>query len=157
MKTIIIYYTLEGNTKFAAQELAKHLNADILELQPEKPVKAKGFSKYIWGGKQVVMNEKPQLKPYDYKNAGYDLTILASPIWASNFAPAFTTFLYDNKIKGKVALLGCNDGGGCEKAFTTLKEKLKDNEIIATLDIISPLKNQEETREKVKKFSKQLL
>lgn len=161
MKIIVIYYTLEGNTKYAAETLAKILDTDLLELKPVKPIKSLGFSKYIWGGKQVVMNEKPKLKPYKYDPDQYELTILASPIWASHFAPVFTTFLNENKIRGKIALLGCNDGGGCTKAFNILEEQLKDNnienKIIETLDLMTPLKDKVITNDKIIEFSKKLI
>ncbi len=156
MKSIIIYYTLEGNTKYAAETLAKILDSDLLELKPAKPIKSLGFSKYIWGGKQVVMNEKPKLKPYKYDPDKYDLTILAAPIWASHFAPVFSTFLRDNNIKGNIALIASNEGGGCTKAFNLIAEQLKNNNIIGTLDLLNPLKNKESTIEKLKEFSQKL-
>ncbi|KAF0092453.1 MAG: flavodoxin [Fusobacteria bacterium] len=156
MKSIIIYYTLEGNTKYTAETLAKILDSDLLELTPTKPIKSLGFSKYIWGGKQVVMNQKPNLKPYKYNPDQYDLTILAAPIWASHFAPVFSTFLRDNTISGNIALIGCNEGGGCTKAFNILEQQLKNNKIIGTLDLMSPLKNKEETLGKLKEFSEKL-
>ena len=36
MKTIVVYYSLEGNTKLAAEAVAKELGADILPLIPVK-------------------------------------------------------------------------------------------------------------------------
>lgn len=156
MKSIVIYYTLEGNTKYAAEMLAKILDADLLELTPTKPIKSLGFSKFIWGGKQVVMNEKPKLKPYKYNPEQYDLTILASPIWASHFAPVFSTFLRDNTIKGNIALIASNEGGGCTKAFNLIIEQLKNNNIKGTLDLLNPLKNKEETIRKIREFSEKL-
>lgn len=161
MKTIVIYYTLEGNTKYVAETLAKILDADLLELKPVKPIKSLGFSKYIWGGKQVVMNEKPKLKPYKYDPDQYDLTILASPIWASHFTPVFSTFLNNNIIRGNIALIGCNEGGGCTKAFSILEEQLRKNNkeinIIETLDLMTPLKDKERTKEKIEEFSRKLI
>jgi flavodoxin len=157
MKSIIIYYSLEGNTRYTAETLAKILDSDLLELQPTRPIKSLGFSKYIWGGKQVVMNEKPKLKPYKFDPDKYDLVILASPIWASHFAPAFSTFLKDNAINCNIALIACNEGGGCAKAFNMLEQQLKNNKIIGTLDLITPLKNKESTIEKLKEFSQKLI
>lgn len=162
MKTIIIYYTLEGNTGYTAETLAKILDADLLELKPVKPIKSLGFSKYIWGGKQVVMNEKPKLKPYKYDPDQYDLTILASPIWASHFAPVFTTFLNENKLGGNIALIGCNDGGGCTKAFSIIEDQLKnnnykENHVIETLDLMAPLKDKVLTNNKILEFTKKLV
>ncbi len=156
MKTLIIYYSLEGNTKFVSLEFAKIVGANTLELVPKKPIKARGFSKYIWGGKQVVTNELPKLEPYSFNQSDYQQIVIASPIWASHFAPAIATFLSENKINGKIALIATNEGGSCKKAFHKVKEKLPNCEIIPTLNLLSPLRNQEETIEKLKIFSEKL-
>lgn len=157
MKTLIVYYSLEGNTKFVAQELANIIEADTLELTPEKPIKASGFSKYIWGGKQVVTNELPKLKPYSFNQNDYQQIVIASPIWASRFTPAIATFLADNIVNGKIALIATNDGGKCEKAFKGIEEKLPNSEISGKLGLRSPLKNKEETIIKLKLYSENLL
>jgi len=36
MKTIIVYYSLEGNTDYAANKIASELGADILRIDPVK-------------------------------------------------------------------------------------------------------------------------
>ena len=43
MKKLIIFYSFEGNTKLIAENIAKAIDADILELKPEKEVKTKSF------------------------------------------------------------------------------------------------------------------
>ena len=156
MKAIIIYYSLEGNTRFAANELARLLDADILELVPQKPVKSKGFSKYIWGGRQVVMNSRPGLLPYAYDSSKYQLTILASPIWASSFAPAISTFLDENRLEGDLALLCCHEGGGTQRAYDKITNALPECRLVSTLDLLSPLKNKEEAIRKIEQFQKTL-
>ncbi len=54
--TLVIYYSLEGNTELVATELAEKLDADILAVKPLKDIDAGGFGKYFWGGSQVVMH-----------------------------------------------------------------------------------------------------
>jgi flavodoxin len=39
MKILIIYYSLEGNTKLIADTLERALNADTLRLEPIKDIK----------------------------------------------------------------------------------------------------------------------
>ena len=54
MKTIIIYYSLEGNTESVAKKIAKELDADLLHLEPVKAYPSEGGRKYFWGGKAVI-------------------------------------------------------------------------------------------------------
>ena len=61
MKTMIVYYSLEGNTEFAAEKIAAKLGADLLRIQPVKAYPSGGFRKFLWGGKSAVMAETPKL------------------------------------------------------------------------------------------------
>lgn len=47
MKNLVVFYSLEGNTKFIASQIAKKVNADILELKTKKEYPNKGFKKYF--------------------------------------------------------------------------------------------------------------
>ena len=55
MKKLIVYYSLEGNTKMIAESMAQEIGADLLELTPLQDVSKKGFSKYIWGGIRLFL------------------------------------------------------------------------------------------------------
>ena len=59
MKSLVIYYSLEGNTKLIADTIKNELNSDVLELRTKKQYPNKGFKKYLWGGKSVILKEKP--------------------------------------------------------------------------------------------------
>lgn len=140
MKTMIVYYSHDGNTKFAVEMIAAHLGADILTLEPEKPLPTGKFSKYFWGGKSVVFNEKPALKPYQFDASKYDAVILGSPVWAGSFAPPMATFLQDNSLADvKIGLLACHGGGGTDKCFRKLEAALPASPIVARLGLKNPL------------------
>lgn len=141
-KTIIVYYSFEGNTKFIAEYLAQKLGADILSLKPEKEVNTHGFMKYVWGGRQAVMKTKPKLEKYSFDVKKYDTIILGSPVWAGTFAPPIRTFLEDNKIKGKKVSFFCCHEGGKGKVLEVAQRLLNDgNEYLGSIDIKSPLTN----------------
>ena len=76
MKTIIVYYSLEGNTEYAAGKIASGLCADILRIEPVKTYPSSGFSKFFWGGKSAVMAETPRLMPYDFNSDAYIVSSL---------------------------------------------------------------------------------
>ena len=117
MKTIIVYYSLEGNTDFAASKIAEIMGADLLRLVPKKSYPSTGFQKFFWAGKSAVMSETPELEPYVFDRASYDRVILGFPVWAGNVAPPIRTFVRDQDLHGKrIAAFACQSGAGAEKA-----------------------------------------
>ena len=118
MKTIIVYYSLEGSTRKVAERLSEDLNADLLELVPVKPVKNNGL-KFMQGGGQVMFKKCPKLQAYNFNVADYDRVILGTPIWAGCFTPAIRTFLKENELQYKVSavftLSGSGKSEGCLK------------------------------------------
>ena len=101
MKNLVVFYSLEGNTKFIASQIAKKVNADILELKTKKEYPNKGFKKYFWGGRSVLFNQKPELIESDKNINEYDNIFIGTPIWVGTYAPPYDTFLAENKIYNK--------------------------------------------------------
>ena len=154
MKTIIVYYSLEENTHYAAQKIAENIGADLLRLHPKKAYPRGGFKKFFWGGKSAVMAEKPALEPYAFKAEEYERVIIGFPVWASNVAPPLRTFVSENDVSGKhLSAFACQSGSGAQKAFAKLAaaagvEKL-ENELI----LIDPKsKPSAENERKIKEF-----
>lgn len=142
-RILIVYYSYEGNTEFVAESIHKITGGDLLRLEVVSEKEKKGFSKYLWGGSQVIMGKKPELKTPKYDIKDYDLVFLGSPIWASSFAPAFNTYLDGlNELTGKdIALFCCHAGSGGTKAFKKLKGKLEGNTIVSQIEFLDPKKN----------------
>ncbi|SDB50095.1 Flavodoxin [Pseudobutyrivibrio sp. YE44] len=160
MKTLIVYYSLEGNSQYIAEELANKLNADTLKLIPKKAYADKGFAKFFWGGKSAVMAEKPELEIYDVNLAEYERIIIGFPVWASTFTPPIRTFVLDNidALKGKkIATFACQSGKGAEKAFEKLKETLGIQEFAATGIFFDPKsKPSDENSKKIEEFCEEI-
>ena len=49
MKTLVVYYSLEGNSKLIAESVAGLLKADLLALKPNAEIPATGFRRFLWG------------------------------------------------------------------------------------------------------------
>ena len=138
MKALIVYYSMSGNTEYAAGRMAERLGADMLRLEPVKEYPDSGFRKFFWGGKSAVMAEKPALKPYRFETDGYDTVIFGFPVWAGNIAPPIRTFISENEMKAsKYAAFACQSGSGAEKAFGKLKACL-GHDLVETLVLIDP-------------------
>ncbi|MDR2068625.1 MAG: flavodoxin [Spirochaetaceae bacterium] len=144
MKTAVIYYSYEGNCALIAELIKNALGADLIELRTADDKKRRGFSKYFWGGKQVIMKETPSLKPYTVDPEAYDLIIIGTPVWAASPAPALNTFLGEQRIRSKKIALFCCHGGGKGKVFDKIKNKLSGNTFAGEIDFINPLKQRRE-------------
>ena len=149
MKTLIVYYSLEGNTEYAAGKIASALDADTLRIEPKKAYPDSGFRKYIWGGKSAVMAETPKLLPYAFDASAYDRIVFGFPVWASNVTPPIRTFVKENRLQGKrIAAFACQSGSGAEKAFDRLKTALGIDALEAELILIDPISRPSEENER---------
>ena len=124
MKTIIIFYSLDGGTKNAAEIIAKELDADTLQLDTIKSL-PDGKIKFFTGGGQVCLGICPKLKDYSFSPDDYDRIILGTPIWAGKYAPAIRTFLKSFKAAEKVTAVFTSSGSGNnEGCINALKKQL---------------------------------
>jgi flavodoxin len=140
MKTAVIYFSYEGNCKLIAEHINASIPGDMVALQLEDAKTRKGMAKYLWGGRQVVLNQRPVLKPYTFDSAAYDLLFIGTPVWVGSPAPALDTFLEQTRITGKQIALFCCCAGGKGKVFDTLKRSLSDNTFVGEMVFINPMK-----------------
>ena len=141
MKTAVVFYSLTGNTAYAAERIAEKLGADLVRVEPVKPYPTAGFRKFFVGGKSSVMKEKPELKPYEFRAADYDCIVVGMPVWASGVTPPIRTFIAENReaLAGKqIAAFVCCSGGGTEKALGRLLAASGADAFRATLTLVDP-------------------
>ena len=141
MKTVIVYYSMSGNTAYTAEKIARELYADMIEIKPKTQYPSKGIRKFLFGGKSALMAETPELEPYDFEPGKYDTVILGFPVWAGSVTPPVRTFVRDNlsALKGKrVAAFACQSGAGAPKAFKKLSDCLGGERLAATLVLTDP-------------------
>lgn len=137
-KVLVLYYSLEGNTKRVAEYIATELEAQIEALEPIKDIKPNGFKKFLWGGRQVVMKEKPELKPLAINIEDYDVILVGSPVWAGTFAPAIRSFLEEFQLNHKKIACFFTHQGGMGKADLKFKEALGEkNQYLGAIDFIN--------------------
>ena len=159
MKTIIVYYSLEGFTKKWAEKLAAETGADLLALHPVKEYPSAGAKKFLWGGKSALMGEKPKLQPYIFNAEKYGRAILAYPVWASSVTPPVRSFVEENRDalgKMSVGAIVTYMGSGAEKSLKKLA-KLLNKEIDPQLILTDPDEknagNEQAAAEFIKKLS----
>jgi flavodoxin len=158
MKTLIVYYSFEGNCASIAEKIKAALpEADVLRLVPEDEEKKTGLAKYVWGGRQVFLGRRPKLKPWSVDPDAYDLLILGTPVWAWSYSPALASFLQETKIAGKKVALFCCHGGGPMKTLEKLKKALPGNTFVGEAAFREPLKHAGGVQEKLDAWLKGLV
>ena len=115
MKTLVVYFSATGNTKAAAQRLAKEFNADLYEIIPEVPYTAADLD---WRDKQsrstIEMNDKssrPAIKGRCENIADYDTVWIGFPIWWYTAPTIINTFIEAHDLSGKMINVFATSGG----------------------------------------------
>lgn len=153
---LIVFYSLEGNTRFIAEILKAELLADLLEIKPKNEITSRGLMKYLWGGRQVYMGVKPDLLPFEINLDNYENIIIGTPVWAFTFSPPIRSFISQIQIKNKNLALFCTSGGSRGKTLENLKTALKDNRFIGEEEFINVLTNKEKNLLKAKNWAEKL-
>nr|WP_315019976.1 flavodoxin domain-containing protein [uncultured Aminipila sp.] len=139
MKSIIVYYSLEGNCKLISNTIAAAILCDVLELKLKKPVPVKGPMKFITGGRSAMRKASPELATAIPDLSDYELIIVGAPVWAGTFAPAIRTFASKAHIENKkMAFFTCCAGGPTEKCFTDMKAVFEGNTVLSDISFVNP-------------------
>lgn len=156
MKKAVIYYSLSGNTKGAAEYVAKETGADLFEIDLVKAM-PEGMGKQImYGGMLVTFGVKAKIKNVPENLSDYDEIILGTPIWAGKVAAPINTLISKYGIADKVATVFTLSGGGDnDKCIAALSKQIKNLKAsVALADRSNELSAKNE--EKLKQFVKEL-
>ena len=140
MKTAIVYYSMGGNTAWAAGQLASRLDAELIALTPVKAYPDRGARKFLRGGRAAMLGETPALEPYNFDAAAYDRIVLGTPLWAGRISPPLRSFLKEQgaALADKpLAAFICSGGGDDAKAFAQLRSLL-GRDLTAELSLTDP-------------------
>lgn len=147
MKTIVVYYSLTGNTKFVAEKISQQLDADLCKVD-DKNFK-KGRMLYIKGG-AAAMREKLSDILVEKSIDEYDIVVVGSPVWAGKIAPAIRTFLVNNNFSGKqVAFFVTIGGDKPEKTFRNLRKTTELESAVEGLGVTQPLENKSKAQDQI--------
>lgn len=158
MRIAVIYHSFEGNTKHIAETIASVSGAELIPLLPEREsIRSHGFSKYIWGGRQVIFKECPKIVPLEKDPADYDMLFIGTPIWVGTYTPVMRTFLGTQKIEGKRIALFCTFEGGKGDVFLAMREKLPGNTFVEGMDFLNVTKDKEHMTKKAMEWTTRVL
>ena len=127
MKTLIVYFSATGNTKAAAQKLAKEFNADLYEITPEELYTAADLD---WRDKTsrstIEMQDKssrPAIKGRCENIADYNTVWIGFPVWWYTAPTIVNTFIEAHDLSGKTLNVFATSGGSDVKdSYNDLKK-----------------------------------
>lgn len=130
-KTLVLYYSLTGNTKMVAEEFANRLGADIEEIICVNPYDT-NFQACI----QRCLQEREagtitEIVPVKADLSKYETIFIGYPVWFGTYAPPIATFLANNDLSGKTIVPFCTFGsGGLESSGKDMTEALPDAKVL---------------------------
>ena len=129
-RVAVVYYSWSpsGNTRFAAETIARKADARLFEIKAKKPY-ATDFRRCCDEAKPECYGK--QLRPIQpiegLDFAMYDMIFIGTPNWWGTMAPPVRTFITENAsaLKGKaVCLFQTNGGGGMQRCGEEFSELL---------------------------------
>ena len=130
MKCAVIYFSWSGNTRFAAETVAKKAGADLFEIKAETPYSS-DFNKCCDEAKPECYGKTLRaIKPIEGLDlAKYDVVFVGTPNWWGTMAPPVRTWVSQSKeaLKGKkVCLFQTHGGGGMQRVGKEFAEIFGD-------------------------------
>lgn len=102
-KTLILYYSLTGNTRAACEVLQTELDADIMEIKDLRKRSGKwGFFKTAMAS---LVGKHTKIEPEKIDFTGYQNIIFGSPIWTGKLSMVIRTVIDRNRFDGKKVII----------------------------------------------------
>lgn len=142
MKVLIAYYSRTGTTEKVVKMIENEINADVERIDDDN--KYKGAIGYMKGGLNAASGRMTEIKPTVKNPLKYDLTVIATPVWASRPAPGVMSYIHENKKNfTKIAGIATCKGSGGEKTLDEISNKtgktLKAGLVLTSADIAGDL------------------
>jgi flavodoxin len=154
VKSLVVYYTRSGNTKFVAETIAAELGSDLEEIVDLK--KRAGKLGWILAGKDSTQEKETKIAPTKLAPTDYDLIVIGTPIWAWKPTPAIRTYIAKNNLSGKKVALFLTMDSDSKQAVEKTKALLPNTVLVGELSLPKALEDKDETKKKIAEWCKSL-
>ena len=131
-KVAVVYFSWspDGNTRFAAETVAKKAGADIFEIKAETPYNSNYRACCDEANPECYGKQLRPIKPVEGLDlAKYDVVFVGTPNWWGTMAPPVRTWVTQSKdaLKGKtVCIFQTHGGGGMQRVGKEFAEVVGD-------------------------------
>ena len=124
-KTLVVYFSCTGNTAQIASYIAEIKNADLLEIEPQKPYTSEDLSKNEDSRAYIEQHSNVndvKIKTPNVNISDYDTVYIGYPVWYEKAPRAVCTFLKENDLTSKTIVPFCtSDESPIESSVDELK------------------------------------
>ena len=127
-KVLVAYFSWSGNTKYAAQYIAKKLGADEFEIITEKayPTEYQPCTEVAKTEKEA--NARPTIKGKVENMEQYDVVFIGAPVWWYTGPMAIYTFMEQYDLKGKTVIPFCTAYSGPSQTLKDIVKSTPDSD-----------------------------
>jgi flavodoxin len=117
---LVAFYSMTGNTRQLASEIAAAIDADLEEIrEPHARSGVKGVLRALC---DALLRRKPAIEPIARDPADYDLLVLGGPVWSGRIAAPVRTYADIHGKRARQVALFCTQGcHGAEEALSELE------------------------------------
>jgi menaquinone-dependent protoporphyrinogen IX oxidase len=94
-KTLVVYYSLTGNTARVARDIANRTGADLESLRDRDH--GVGVFAYLKDCFDALKGKAARIAPLSHDPAQYDLTVIGTPVWVGRMTPAVRAYLQQTR------------------------------------------------------------
>ena len=109
--SLVLFYSWSGNTRRAAELIARLAGSDLQEFQPEIPYPSDYTATVQRVKEELQENTYPTLLPLPVDWTHYETILLGTPNWCGTMAPPVASFLYQAMPTDKTIVPFCTHGG----------------------------------------------
>lgn len=136
-KSLIIYYSLSGNTKTVVNILQELVGAEAMEIKPVRPYPDDFHAVVEQAREERRTNFLPPIQALTHDPQAYDIIYLGFPIWGNTIPQPMAAFLSQNNLAGKTIIPFCtHDGYGVGMAFDTVQSYCPQAKLLTGFDML---------------------
>jgi len=137
-KTLVVYYSMQGNTKKVAEMIAQKTGADTARLELVKEYSL--VTSLTKGLAHIKKGVAPELKPVKLDLNKYDQIYIGTPVWWYTFTPPIRSFFEQFDLDGKILRFFCTHGGNTGTTFDDLEKLAGTIKMLAPKDFFTKRK-----------------
>ena len=149
-KSLVVYYSRKGenhmpggiqvlekgNTEYAAEYIAKAVDADLFEIDTVVPYAAAYRECCMQAVQEAKAKARPEIKGYVEDISAYDTIFVCYPCWCGTAPMCVFTFLEHYDLAGKrIVPLCTNEGSGMANSEKDLAESCKGATVLPGLSV----------------------